>query len=76
MTDDHIWSYMVISIAIAWSAAGRGATLTLGRGQWNLGSATMEYTPTYRGFGTFLGYYAAAVGESSVILLALPLRLY
>jgi hypothetical protein len=23
----------------------------------------MEYTPTYRGFGTFLGYYAAALGD-------------
>ena len=28
-------------------------------GKWHLGHVTREYTPTYRGYSTFLGYYDA-----------------
>ena len=29
-------------------------------GKWHLGYNKWEYTPTYRGFDTFCGYYSAA----------------
>lgn len=30
-------------------------------GKWNLGNLVKDFTPTYRGFQTFTGYYAAAL---------------
>ena len=32
-------------------------------GKWNLGNMVRRYTPTFRGFSTFFGYYAAALGD-------------
>jgi len=32
-------------------------------GKWNLGSETKDYTPTFRGFDSFLGYYQAATPD-------------
>jgi arylsulfatase A-like enzyme len=32
-------------------------------GKWNLGNTVRRYTPTFRGFSTFFGYYAAALGD-------------
>lgn len=32
-------------------------------GKWNLGDFTKDYTPTFRGFDSFLGYYAAAQAD-------------
>ena len=39
-------------------------------GKWNLGSLTREYTPTYRGFDSYLGYYAAATRDYWPVLAA------
>ena len=31
--------------------------------QWDLGAWTKRYTPTFRGFGSFVGYYNAALRD-------------
>lgn len=38
----------------------RAGYATHALGKWHLGYTTNEYTPTYRGFDTFLGYYSGA----------------
>ena len=32
-------------------------------GKWNLGNIVKDYTPTFRGFDSFVGYYAAALRD-------------
>ena len=32
-------------------------------GKWNLGNLVKAYTPTFRGFDSFVGYYAAALAD-------------
>ena len=37
-------------------------------GKWHLGHVTRAYTPTYRGYESFLGYYDAMTEEHTHVL--------